>query len=770
MKTILQKITVLTLYMLFVTSYTFGAGTSLTVNSVTPSVACYGSAASISVIFTKGGSYTPGNQFIAQLSDASGGWGSPVNIGSITSTVANGFPIPSIIPLNTAPGTGYKIRVVSTTPVVVSGNSISFIINPLPAAFTGASSGICIGNNAVLGTTAVAGNTYSWVSSPAGFTSTSANPTVSPTETTTYTLTETIEATGCTKSNSVTITVNPLPAVTASATVSTLCAGASTTLSGSGASSYVWSGGVSNGVPFVPTSTTTYTVTGTDANSCSNTATITITVNPLPIVNLATFSNTCILTAVYPLSGGTPVGGIYSGTNVTGTNFNPGLAGVGIHLITYTYTDVNGCTSSDTSSIQVDATGCPPDTKVRALDCGITLVTLNQLIYCDGVKNAVDFEWEFVNTASGFSKTKNKGNGDHAMALFLISGIEYNKTYDVRVRAKVGTKWGNFNVMCQITTPASIPNTKVRTLDCGSVLSSLNQLIYCDAVPGAINYEWEFVNGSFSYSKTNTSQCAFNPTWIIGIEYNKTYDVRVRAKVGSLWGTFATVCQITTPQNIPDTKVRTLDCGSVLSSLNQLIYCDAVPGAINYEWEFVNGSFSYIKTNTSQCAFNPSWIIGIQYNKTYDVRVRAKVGSLWGNFSTVCQITTPAGKQMEITTAENNDSEIMKEGNNAIEITERKSETVSNDKEFNVYPNPNSGIINIITPYNMGTIEIFNQLGQLVYNQKIVNNATIIDLSKLNNGEYILKAKNTQGVQKLCELSLCDTDSGVQIKKIVIKK
>src|SRR5205814_6305162 len=71
---------------------------------------------------------------------------------------------------------------------------------------------ICTGSSISIGATAVAGNTYSWVSSPSGFTSTASNPSTSPTVTTTYTLTETITATGCNKSNSVTITDNPLPA------------------------------------------------------------------------------------------------------------------------------------------------------------------------------------------------------------------------------------------------------------------------------------------------------------------------------------------------------------------------------------------------------------------------------------------------------------------------------------------------------------------------------------------------------------------------------
>ena len=79
--------------------------------------------------------------------------------------------------------------------------------------------------------------------------------------------------------------VGTLSAVTANAIATTVCAGASVTLTGGGADTYVWTGGVTNGVGFnPPTGITTYTVTGTvTLTGCTSTATITITVNPLPV-------------------------------------------------------------------------------------------------------------------------------------------------------------------------------------------------------------------------------------------------------------------------------------------------------------------------------------------------------------------------------------------------------------------------------------------------------------------------------------------------------
>jgi hypothetical protein len=80
-----------------------------------------------------------------------------------------------------------------------------------PNAIAGPNRTICLNESSQIGSAAVSGSTYSWTSTPAGFTSTAANPTVTPLVTTTYTVVETITATGCTDTNSVVVTVNPLP-------------------------------------------------------------------------------------------------------------------------------------------------------------------------------------------------------------------------------------------------------------------------------------------------------------------------------------------------------------------------------------------------------------------------------------------------------------------------------------------------------------------------------------------------------------------------------
>ncbi|MDD2799110.1 MAG: ice-binding family protein [Bacteroidales bacterium] len=93
--------------------------------------------------------------------------------------------------------------------ILLHNNIVTIPSTPIAAA--GPDRAICLNETTQIGAAAVAGSSYSWTSVPAGFTSTTANPTVAPLVTTTYTVVETITATGCTNSNSVVVTVNPLP-------------------------------------------------------------------------------------------------------------------------------------------------------------------------------------------------------------------------------------------------------------------------------------------------------------------------------------------------------------------------------------------------------------------------------------------------------------------------------------------------------------------------------------------------------------------------------
>ena len=76
--------------------------------------------------------------------------------------------------------------------------------------------------------------------------------------------------------------------LTIAASAGTICAGSSTTLTASGATTYSWSNGLGSANPLVvsPTATTSYTVTGTSTSgTASASITVTVNQNPTPLIS-----------------------------------------------------------------------------------------------------------------------------------------------------------------------------------------------------------------------------------------------------------------------------------------------------------------------------------------------------------------------------------------------------------------------------------------------------------------------------------------------------
>ena len=146
----------------------------------------------------------------------------------------------------------------------------SISIDTIPVVSAGADVAICTGNNTVL--TASGATTYSWSTGQTG-----ASITVDPTTNTTYTVTGFNGA--CSSTDSVDVTVHPLPSVSISGTL-TYCIGSNTTLDAGSFVSYLWSNGETTQT--ISATAGNYTVTVTDSNGCSNTS-AQVTVSELPL-------------------------------------------------------------------------------------------------------------------------------------------------------------------------------------------------------------------------------------------------------------------------------------------------------------------------------------------------------------------------------------------------------------------------------------------------------------------------------------------------------
>ena len=101
-----------------------------------------------------------------------------------------------------------------------------------------------------------------------------------------------------------------------------------------------------------------HTITYTNGGSASDD----VEVFALPSVTFTALADLPVNSGVQTgLGGGAPTGGVYSGTGVTDDgngmtySFDPAAAGVGVHTITYSYTDPNGCSGSASDDVEVFA-------------------------------------------------------------------------------------------------------------------------------------------------------------------------------------------------------------------------------------------------------------------------------------------------------------------------------------------------------------------------------------------------------------------------------
>lgn len=87
---------------------------------------------------------------------------------------------------------------------------------------------------------------------------------------------------------------------------------------------------------------------------CRDTAFGNISVYPLPQVQINGLPDICENEGMLNLNFGSPAGGLWTGAAVAAGQFDPSLAGTGLHILTYTYTDpLTGCTDSIADSLEV---------------------------------------------------------------------------------------------------------------------------------------------------------------------------------------------------------------------------------------------------------------------------------------------------------------------------------------------------------------------------------------------------------------------------------
>jgi hypothetical protein len=293
---------------------------------------------------------------------------------------------------------------------------VTVVFNPLPVvSFSGLAATYCIDQSTPVALTgSPAGGTFSGL----GISGNSFVPSVAGVGTIFITYTYT-DGNGCTNSETQTVDVNGLPVVTFSGLDAAYCEDDATayTLTGNPAGG-TFSGFGITGDDFIPVDAGsgiwTINYSYTDPFGCTSFDEQDVTINELPVVSFTGLDASYCENASSANLVGSPVGGTFTGTGIIGAQFSPVAAGVGIHTITYTYTDGNGCTNFVEQQVTVNEVPLPVITPIGTSEI------------CDGDNLVLD-------AGSGYSvySWSNNTNGQ-------TTTVNQSGTYNVTVTTAAG--------------------------------------------------------------------------------------------------------------------------------------------------------------------------------------------------------------------------------------------------------------------------------------------------------------------------------------------
>lgn len=264
----------------------------------------------------------------------------------------------------------YMVQVTDAN-ACVGGDTVSVTINPLPTPIiTTPSTAICQGNVAILD--AGAGySIYSWYQTNPAASALGSLQTQSVNSANIYGVIVT-DANTCVGTDTITITINPLPSVAITQSpANPVCPGTTATLDASaGLSAYSWFGTTTsvsgNTASLSVTATDTYNVLATDANGCQNNASISTlfqdliapTIQNCPAnISINTNNNMCTGTATWTA----PTASDNCSVSIVQTTGLPSGSAfpLGNSTIAYTATDAGGNTATCSFTINVTDSQVP---------------------------------------------------------------------------------------------------------------------------------------------------------------------------------------------------------------------------------------------------------------------------------------------------------------------------------------------------------------------------------------------------------------------------
>jgi len=211
---------------------------------------------------------------------------------------------------------------------------------------------ICAGGNTVLTASSTLATSYAW-SANAG-SATTASVALSPSATDVYTVNATNGV--CVAADTISVFVTATPTISFSGNT-TICAGTTTTLTASGATTYTWSANAGSAttatVALSPGATDTYTLTAANGG-CTTTSLISVSVTATPTINISGNTSICSgTTTTLTASGATSYTWSANAGSVTTASVSATLNSPETFSVTGTS---SGCTTTATVNISVAPT------------------------------------------------------------------------------------------------------------------------------------------------------------------------------------------------------------------------------------------------------------------------------------------------------------------------------------------------------------------------------------------------------------------------------
>jgi len=197
---------------------------------------------------------------------------------------------------------------------------------------------------------------------------------------------------------------------------------------------------------YSPTNTGYYKVKATNGVGFSTVDSIYVFFRPLPVVSLVfpvSMSRVCPNANPVGLLGNSPLGGTYSGVGVSASQFSPQSAGVGSHLVTYSFTDANNCTNTSIDTILVT-----PITTVSLSSIPDFCLNNNSYVLTEGVP--INGVYSGAGVSNGSVNPAMATVGTHILTYTVLDGYncQFKDTDTIVIKPLPNASLGNDVAIC----------------------------------------------------------------------------------------------------------------------------------------------------------------------------------------------------------------------------------------------------------------------------------------------------------------------------------